>query len=340
MKKIFGVFLFALMGGDALLAQEPEILKLRGEVRGDYQREYLSGEAVKSQSGFRGSYLNLRLDGSLSRTFSYSFRHRLNKADKGNHFFDATDWVYLTYKPSDRWEFAGGKQVVGIGGYEYDRAPIDLYFCSEYWNNVPCYQWGGSVAYTTKSGADKFLFQLCQSPFDTPTDDLYALNLMWYGSHGPLGTIYSANLIEYLPGQFITYLALGHKFTFGKFSVELDWMNRATRHQKFFFYDTSVMGELSWQACEQLRVFGKVTYDVNRSNEAGDYCVLPGTELTRMGGGLEYFPLRKTNQEVRIHAGCCYAYGRNSNPAGTTQPKQTYFNMGLTWKTNLLSLKK
>lgn len=56
-------------------------------------------------------------------------RHRLNKKNNDASFFDATDWLYLAYR-KDNWELSAGKQVVAIGGYEYDAAPIDLYFCS------------------------------------------------------------------------------------------------------------------------------------------------------------------------------------------------------------------
>ena len=39
-----------------------------------------------------------------------------------------------------------------------------------------------------------------------------------------------------------------------------------------------------------MNLFAKYTYDVNASNMA-DLCVLPGTELSRVGAGLEYFPI-------------------------------------------------
>ncbi len=338
MKKLICTLLFIAFVTKAW-AQESEVLKLQGEVRADYLREYIDGKHIKSGSGLQGQYLNLRLDGKLNDSFSYSFRHRLNKLGAGTSFFNATDWAYLTYKPSDRWAFSAGKQVVAIGGYEYDRAPIDLYFCSEYWNNIPCYQFGGSVSYTMPSGKDQLTLQVCQSPFDTPDTDMYAVNLLWSGNHGFWNTLSSVNLIEIYPGEFITYLTLGNRFDFGKVAIELDWMNRATRHQGFFFKDNSVMGEITWNVSSKLRLLGKATYDLNRTNTVGDFCVLPGTELTRVGAGFEYFPLRNGSNMVRLHGTCSYAWGKNSNPDGTMQPKQMLVNVGLTWKVNLLSLK-
>jgi hypothetical protein len=101
-----------------------------------------------------------------------------------------------------------------IGGWEYDRAPIELYFCSEFWNNVNCYQIGASVAYTTSSGNDTILFQACQSPYDTTSEavDYYAYNLYWSGSHGFYTALYSLNFMQYAPGKYDKYVALGNQF--------------------------------------------------------------------------------------------------------------------------------
>ena len=169
-------------------------------------------------------------------------------------FFDATDWLTMTYKYKN-WSVSAGKQVVAIGGYEYDRPPIDIYFASEYWNNIACYQIGVSGAYTTTDGKDQVLFQFCESPFrkkstNVLNEEMFAYNLMWYGNHGFFNSMYSLNFIEYLPGKFINYIALGNRFSFGKFALELDIMNRAMSGAAFWANDFSVIGELSWKPIE------------------------------------------------------------------------------------------
>lgn len=197
------------------------LVNLQAEVRLDYQHDWLDGHTVNDNTGFEGKYINFRLDGNITDGLSYSWRQRLNKPHKDASFFDATDWVYLNYD-FGRWSVAGGKQVVAIGGWEYDRAPIDLYGCSVFWNNVPCYQIGGSVSFRP-SAADKLTFQLCESPFYTPENrNMYAYNLMWNGRHGFFEAIWSANLLEYAPDRYISYLALGNRFSFGKVALELD----------------------------------------------------------------------------------------------------------------------
>ena len=125
MKKIIFMLWMAICAS-SVMGQENQIVNLQVETRVDYQREYLDGEAIKSNSGFKGKYLNVILNGTINDHWSYSYRQRLNKAHADQSFFDATDWIHLTYRLNDNWSFNGGKQVVGIGGYEYDRAPIDL----------------------------------------------------------------------------------------------------------------------------------------------------------------------------------------------------------------------
>lgn len=51
---------------------------------------------------------------------------------------------------------------------------------------------------------------------------MYAYNLMWNGRHGFFEAIWSANLLEYAPDRYISYLALGNRFSFGKVALELD----------------------------------------------------------------------------------------------------------------------
>lgn len=337
MKRLFSMGLLALFA--TVLYAQNELVNLRVEARADYQREYVDGDDIKENCGFEGKFLNIRMDGNIGKGFAYSYRQRLNKANKDQSFFDATDWIYLTYT-KENWSVSAGKQVVGIGGYEYDRAPIDLYFCSEYWNNIPCYQFGVSGAYTTDSGSDKFLVQFCESPFNNEVNDMYAYNIMWYGNHGWFNTIYSVNMIEYAPGKYVNYIVLGNKFNIDRVSLELDVMNRAASGHTFIGKDVSVMGELSWRPNNRFNVFGKVTYDVNNTETVADLCVLPGTEVTRVGAGVEYYPLKDATNDVRLHASASYTFGDNGNVAGALLDKQTFLNVGLTWKMNLLKWKK
>lgn len=333
----------AVLGGMSALAciaqeQGQKLLNLQAEARVDYQREYLDGDAVKANSGFKGRYVNLIASGDIGDDFSYAYRQRLVKANENQSFFDSVDFIYLTWHATPHWDFSAGKQIVWIGGYEYDRAPIDLYFCSEFWNNIPCYQLGVSAAYAVGK-QDKLTAQVCQSPFRANGDDMYAYNIMWNGQHGHLSTIYSLNMAEYRPGKYISYISLGHRLAVGKMAVELDFMNRAASHQAYFFSDCSLMGEVSYRPAEQWNVFCKAAYDVNNTDTRADDTVMPGTELTSVGGGVEFYPL-KGSRNIRVHAFYAHSFGRNGNTeGGVVKPGQNVLNVGLKWKVDLLAVK-
>ena len=340
MKRLFFTVSAALISLFAA-AQEASLLRLDVEARVDYMQEYISGDKINDASGFKGRYLNIRMDGNITENVSYSYRQRLNKPNKDATFFDATDWITLSYRLGN-WSLSGGKQVVGIGGFEYDGAPIDLYFCSEYWNNIACFQYGASVAWDTESRNDRLMFQFCESPFrrnalNIDNDEMFAYNLMWIGSHGIYSSLYSLNFIEYLPGKYINYLTLGNRFDFGAFRLDLDFMNRAVSANDFG-KDFSVMCALKWSPVKSLDVFAKVTHDRNMGEQEGDWCVRPGTDITRIGGGIEYYPI-KDSKALRLHLNCCYTYGKATATAAL-QDKQTIIDAGLTWKMNMLNLKR
>ena len=44
-------------------AQEASLLKLDVEARVDYMQEYQAGAKINDASGFKGKYLNIRMDG-------------------------------------------------------------------------------------------------------------------------------------------------------------------------------------------------------------------------------------------------------------------------------------
>lgn len=338
MKSVLLLVASWLLASAPVGAQQRVVENLSVEARGDYQRDYVDGTSRDDESGFSGRYLNVKMNGRISDQFSYSYRQRLSKASLDAGFFDATDWLHLDYQPSEQWTLSAGKQVVDIGGYEYDRAPIDLYFCSEFWNNVPCYAWGASVAFQP-SASDKLRFQVCESPYRQfalfAHEDLYSYNLIWYGTHGPWSTMWSLNMMEWTGGHYISYISLGNEFRFSdRLRLQLDLMNRAAQHQAFLLRDCSVVGELSYRPTAKWNVFAKASYDVNRTHTRADQLVQAGTEITRLGGGLEYMPLG--DDRVRLHANYCYSFGTNGNPAGTMLDRQSLVDVGLTWRAKIL----
>lgn len=352
--------------------KDNEIFRLGIEARFDYLHEAIDGTKINGNSGFKVRYFNLRMDGQITPKFSYSWRQRFNRMNSLSDFAQNTDWLHLTYRPTENWAISAGKQVVMIGGWEYDRAPIELYFCSEYWNNVACYQLGASVAYTTNEGNDTITFQFCQSPYNTssmnfaPTyedgkivgskqlGNLFAYNLYWMGQHGFYTALHSLNFSEYQPGKFDVYVVLGNQFQFGDAKLQLDLMNRGVSARELLFDNFSIMGEFSYLVADRVNIFAKATYDKVGNNypyipaiigengselySARGLFLYPGSEITRLGGGVEYYPLgHKGNRDIRLHAVYAHTLGTNTNPAPTAVNKQSYLTVGLTWKIDILS---
>jgi hypothetical protein len=277
------------------------------------------------------------MDGQITPKFTYSWRQRFNKVNSAADFVNNTDWLHLTYRPNQNWAISAGKQVVMIGGWEYDRAPMDVYYCSEYWNNVNCFQLGASVAFTTNKGDDTLTFQVCQSPYDSADTDYYAYNLYWMGSHGFYTALHSVNFSQYAPGKYDAYVVLGNQFKFGDATIQLDLMNRGASARELLFDNFSIMGEVDYLIAKRVNIFAKVTYDkVGQDYPAGLF-LFPGTEMTRVGGGVEYYPLgAKGNRDIRLHAAYAYNIGNNTNPYGTALNTGSFFSFGLTWKVDVL----
>lgn len=301
-----------------------QINRLDVEVRGDWQYENHAGNGLAGNSGFEGKFLNLRMDGSLATNLSYSIRYRAHKVQSSP--FAATDWATLNYT-TDKWELSAGKQVVAIGGYEYDRAPIDIYFASEYWHQIACYQFGVSAAY--KYGNTKLLGQICQSPYDFANQNLYAYNLMVMNAN----TLSSINVLEYAPGKFAGYIALGLREVFDDVTVEVDVMYRNDLENMRSGNSFSAMLDANWAMNEKLNIFTHTSYDVNDGSGIMYEPTVPvGTDIWRIGGGLEYFPTGKRN--VRFHAATCYTFG-SAVPMAALQNDHIMFQAGLTWRINL-----
>lgn len=344
------LFSFGIAQAQSGAEENNEIFKLGVEARFDYLNQAVAGKVDAPNSGFKVRYFNLRMDGQITSKFSYSWRQRFNRANSLSEFAQNTDWLTLTYKPTKNWAISAGKQVVMIGGWEYDRAPIDLYFCSEYWNNVACYQLGASVSYTTNDGQDNILFQVCQSPYQlsapnlvansngiyVPKHNLLAYNLYWTASYDWYTGLHSINLSEYQRGKFDMYIVLGNQFKFGDAKIQLDIMERATDFEDFD--NISMMLEGSYLIADRVNVFAKATYDGASDGYASGLYIYPNAQIIRVGGGVEYYPLGgQGNRDVRLHAAYAYNFATNTNPYGVALDKGSYFTFGLTWKIDIMS---
>lgn len=304
------------------------------EFRSDYAVKSVTG--MDTDKGFRARYLNVKLSGDIAPGFSYNYRQRLSKDIKSaGGFLDATDYIYLDYRPDDRWTLSAGKQFVAIGGFEYDYAPIDVYRYSEYCDNIECYGYGISAAYHVTS-RDQILIQAAQSAFAGHSVDRYSYNLLWRGTHGRFSSISSIGLHEYDRARYILCTALSGRFDLGFGHVFVDYTNRYDTHPSAvcgFFDDYTLAAECHLRPIRHLNVFGRYVLDHNGASVSGDPTLRPDTHLHTLGIGLEYFPLNG-DPDVRLHAAFFHTAGRNSSPAAVNLPDTDYLTLGLTWRAN------
>ena len=331
------------------VASKKQPISVHFNVRVDWENHLTDlGDSVGYESAFSGKYINFMLNGNISDKFSYHFRYRFNKITSFGEFFNAVDWAYLDYDINPNWRVSAGKQMVYIGGFDYDYAPIDVYFWSGANENIPCYALGVSGQYTTNDGRNTFVAQITNSPFSTPsfsngspkpipTFNLYAYNLAWYGNYGVYRSIWSVNMMNYAKGKFVNYIALGNRFNIGSvLAVELDYVNRYYLGQGSFFGDFSLIGNLIINIKNRANIFVKGGFDYNDTGN-DDVLVGPGAwpyawpyggsivapKSGYIGAGAEFFPL-KNSKDIRLHA-----YWTTNNRADNF--KSHTVAVGFTW---------
>lgn len=317
------------------------IKNLRLEARVDFDC-YSQHDSL--YSGFSGRYLNFIIAGDLTENIYYAYRQRLNKVQNFNNWFDATDYLYIGWRITDNLSWTVGKEVVAMGGIEYDLAPIDVYFHSEFWNQFNCYRFGTNFEYTTKDKKNTFTFQFTNSPYDNSAffSSLYNYSLHWRANYKHFGPVCSVNMYEYRKGAYQNVIALGTTFNFGPVIGYIDFTNRANGEQKdFFFSDFTTIGKIGYVFLKnKMHVYVKAGYDVNDSqpyttpyDQVYDVCILPGTDIKFYGGGLEFFPL-KDSKDLRIHA--FFAVNDASDSMVDEAPVTYQGNLGVTWKLNFI----
>ena len=334
MKKILIALAFAALPA----AAQTDWFNAQLEFRTDY--DITTVDSKKTDSGFKGQYLNIKINGDINDKFSYAYRQRFSKDMRRNGgYLDATDFIFLNYHPNSRWNFSAGKQFVAIGGYEYDYAPIDVYQYSEFCNHIYCYGFGVSADYNATKH-DNLLLQVSQSAFADHTRDYYAYNFKWTGHHGFFHSIYSLNMQEYAKGKYMNVIALGNQLDYSHGHFLLDFTNRYAKvNDAKFFGDFTMNAEFHYQPIEALNLYARYCIDHNADNTA-DITVRPNTTIHTVGGGIEYFPM-KDDQDIRLHLGYYHNFGENGNTEyPVLKDNMNYVSVGLIWRANIKKIRE
>lgn len=292
----------------------PLLILLAAALTAHAQVEYVfmetrvSGNLYGNKTSLSGDYLNLHVKGKIIPTLTYQLRQRFTKPfhDPKNPL-NATDILTLTWDFAPKWSVNAGKLPIFIGGFEWDDAPIDLYYWSDFADKIAqVYALGGTLMFSpTKQQMLQFQFSSSLLHYGHP--NVYNASLGWMGQVAPWWkTIWGINWMDDPHHHHMGYLSLGNRFEAGPAALELDLMYRRSFIQKSAGFDGSVVARLEYRINSQWVLSAKGGWDFNDASNvdadgiAYDLTVAPGSRYLFGGGGLEYFPLG--NRNIRLHA--------------------------------------
>lgn len=309
MKKIL-LSIAALLFGLLAYSQEADTLGKHAEVtiipRLDVAPTFVKND---SKLGFNhgNSSLYTLFEGSASEHFSWTI---------ANHWLSLGDnmgWPYqeLGYSNSNNlfdyfradlnfgnWTFSLGKDVISTGGFEYDSWDWEIYtdFATPLWNGLPCYQWGGKVAFATPSGKSNFSLQMTSSPYgERPfASGLWTYSAQWKGEYGCFSNIWSVSALQKDKDNFYYLISLGQRVSLDKWELTLDLNNNAGFDDDGMeVRGFTAQGTVKYSLADNMNIALKGT-SVNFDGDSSLNDINIGTIF-------EYYPL-SDSEDLRLHA--------------------------------------
>lgn len=282
-----------------------QIRQLYGETRLGYAASVNGGQYAGNVTA---DFLNLVLDGNIGPNISFYWRQRFTKPLYNPAIpLNATDHLWIKWDINSLWAIQGGKIPIVVGGYEFDDAPIDLYYWGVFAERMPdVYALGGNaICHITPQ--QTLQLQFTQSPLGFGYNGLFHAALIWYGHIAPWwNTIWSINWMDDPGHNGYVVAGLGNRMAFGKFGLELDAMYRTGLVKPYLMADYSAILKLEYKF-PVVTLFTKGSFDYNK-DFAEDF-VPSHSRFLSLGGGIEVFPLK--NDDIRLHA----VYWTNSDAA-------------------------
>ena len=356
------VALLSAKGVKGQVVFSPVFTQIRLEARADF--DYNHEEAwstltdptttTSNPYGFHGKYFNFIVGGDLNDKFSYFFRQRIIAQPGSVSLFDNTDFLHLTYHPSKNWMFRLGKDALAVGGFEYDAAPIDVLFSTNYWDNFYCFQLGLSAAWKSSDGNQMLLAQVANSPYvhyaaalgtglgNEWRSGLLAYSLFWSGKMGHFNTLYSVNMFERPDHGYMNYIALGHKLIYDRWDVYLDLIHHALATDDWGKNFAAVFC-FNYHLTSDFNIYGKCSYEQNLSDADFvntyafdlDCLIAAGNKFAKYGIGFEYNP--SFCKDVRLHGVISYIHNsvEDNLAADINRTNTISANIGITWHMNI-----
>ena len=218
----------------------------------------------------------------------YRFNGFLSEKNANNF----CDWAYITYSPGP-FSFSLGKQVLLMGGYEFDDYDFDVnpLSASFLWNSFTCYQWAFSAAYALPDEIGALTLQAAADPFNKGI----SCAAQWDGTYGPYSMKWSAlgykNPVE---DKYNVMLSLGNRLEAGDFTVDLTYVNRCgdPDYEQPSLKGHTLVGSLAWAPSNAWQIAAKGSW--NRNSDAKENYWTGGLQAS-------WFPLADSDA-LRIQA--------------------------------------
>lgn len=300
---------------------------------------------------FSNSSLYTLLEGAFGERWSYSISNHWVSSDLASlykntlHSDELTwcDWANLSVALGN-FDVTVGKQCFVIGTFEEDAYDYDSHYdlCSQFWNNMPIYQWGAGVTYNF-GDSYSICAQMTTSPFgERPfASGLYAYSLSARGETDAINFLAAGNAFALSGNEYILGVNGGVQVPVGKFTLGLDAMYNTFN----FNHQTALIGTVNYAPSEKFELIGKLGWESRKYSGAGenemdlfgdgndweqlDGICASGIDLDKSylfgGFAAQYYPLRDS-RDLRLH---CVAAMNNYVGAVT-------LNLGLTYFFNIL----
>lgn len=206
------------------------------------------------------------------------------------------DWAWLEYSFGN-FSLRAGKDLLFVEGMEGDEYDWDVHpmLASSFWNYMPAYQWGGSLAWHNDSENTQLALQLSSSPYgEWPFSGPISCGFKWNGEYGPVRGIWSFSCIGTGDGWY-PLLSLGQSFYLSdSFTLSLDYWNSSCDPENLLMKGHTAYMTLFWTPSETLELQVKGGAEVQEWSMNGE--VFP----RYMGGcALHWFPA----EGLRLHLG-------------------------------------
>ncbi len=367
------------LSGSSLFAQSndeetPKSVNIALHVRPAYNAQFGGSPMEFEDAGFKFEHVTIDIAGQVTPKLSYKYLQRLNKVSpifSKENLPSSIDYAYLRYNFNDQFSMVAGKQALSIGGFEYNKYPVDVYDYSGLTNLVTCYLTGVQAAFTP-SGSQEFTFQILNNRTGTWRDaigtpqmglQLEAPKLPLYYSLGwnsnyldnALQLRYAVNATAPAKDKTLIMVSGGQKYESGPFSIyidafyqhsEIDYLGgiraisanpqNVVENVNYF----SILGEVNYRFTPKLNLMLKCFYNNFSTYKSTNY-IDEGNCLTSWNyqGGLEYYPMEDDN----FHIFLISTFKQYQEPAvaQVVTPDNSFrLSAGLIYRIPVLSMKR